>query len=783
MEMATRGLTAAEAHMRLARLGPNEIPEERPHPWIRLAKKFWGAVPWMLEATIILSIILHRTADAIVIAVLLIFNALVSVVQEGQAENALALLKQRLPVMARVLRDGEWQQIAARELVPDDVIHLRMGDVVPADVRLDEGSVQLDQSMLTGESVPQERGQGQPGYAGSVVRRGEASGTVTATGARTYFGKTAVLVETARTLSHLESLIFNIVRWLVGLDGLLVLGVLLVAAADHQPLLAILPFALMLLVASVPVALPATFTLAQALGAKDLVAHGVLVTRLSAIEEAAIMDVLCTDKTGTITENRLTVSNVRAYGGHTREEVLGVGALASDAASEDPLDLAVLAAWKAAAAGAGTLRLPAPGQAVPVAFRPFDPAVKRTEADVRLGDETWRVMKGAPQTLAELVGSLPAGAQDDIAALGQAGQRVLGVVAQRADGPLEFVGLVGLEDPPRADSASLVGTLRDLGVRVQMLTGDTVPTAKAVAEAVGIPGPVCEAGAVRAGGDAASCGVLAGIFPEDKFHVVTALQKAGHVVGMTGDGVNDAPALKAAEVGVAVSSATDVAKAAASLVLTRPGLMDAVEAVQESRRIYQRMHTYILNKIIKTLQVALFLSLAYFITGRLVTTPFLIVLLLFANDFVTMSLATDHVRPSRHPARWNVRHLVATSAVLALMLLVEAFLVLWGARDLLHLGWPQVRTVVFLMLVATGQATVYVVREVRSFWTSRPSTILLASTAADLVVVGLMAAAGVLMAAVPAVVVLEVFGVALVFMLALDAAKQGLYRLDRQAAT
>ncbi|MCY0884912.1 MAG: HAD-IC family P-type ATPase, partial [Firmicutes bacterium] len=362
------------------------------------------------------------------------------------------------------------------------------------------------------------------------------------------------------------------------------------------------------------------------------------------------------------------------------------------------------------------------------------------------------------------------------------GQRVLGVAAGPEGGPLELIGLLALEDPPRADSATLVHTLQDLGVRVMMLTGDTAPTARAVAEAVGINGPVCEAGVIREGGDAAGCGVLAGIFPEDKFHVVTALQKAGHVVGMTGDGVNDAPALKAAEVGVAVASATDVAKAAASLVLTRPGLMDAVEAVQESRRIYQRMHTYILNKIIKTLQVAVFLSGAYFLTGRLVTTPFLIVLLLFANDFVTMSLATDRVRPSRRPARWRVRYLVLTSGVLALLLLVEAFLVLWGARDVLHLGWPQVRTVVFLMLVASGQATVYVVREVRAFWRSRPSRALLAATLGDLVVVGGMAWRGILMAAVPGIVVWAVLGVALAFMVLLDLVKQGFFHLERQAA-
>lgn len=548
-----------------------------------------------------------------------------------------------------------------------------------------------------------------------------------------------------------------------------------------------------------PVALPATFTLTQALGAQELAQQGVLITRLSAIEEAASMDTLCTDKTGTITENRLHVGRVIAYPPATEAEALRLGALASDAASQDPLDTAILAA--AAATPTSTriaLGRAAPAEAHVVRFIPFDPTTKRTEALVEQAGTVMDVIKGALQVVAGLTATreYPTLAHD-VAALADSGYRVLAVASGPPD-HLSLAGLIGLADPPRPDSARLVAELRALGVRTFMLTGDSIETARAVAQAIGIGARISDAATLRTTlqarqnqapqGDGAArdavdaVDAVAGIFPDDKFHLVQMLQRAGHVVGMTGDGVNDAPALKQAEVGIAVSNATDVAKAAASIVLTAPGLLNVLTAVDASRRIYQRMHTYTLNKIIKTIQVATFLVGAFLLTQHFVITPDLIVLLLFANDFVTMSIATDPVTPSPMPERWHVRPLFAMSVILAVVLVIESGLVLWLARGgPLQLTSAQTSTAIFLMLVFSGQATIYVVRERRAFWRSMPSRLMLVATAADVVAVAALAIFGALMAPVSGVIVLLVLGVAVFFMLALDVLKLALYRMIRSS--
>jgi len=759
------GLTSDEAKARLAHYGFNEVSEAKPHALLTLLRKFWAPVPWMLEATIALTMLSARYLDAAIIGFLLVFNIVISFLQEGQAEHALALLRQRLATSARVLRDGRWQQVAARELVPGDVIHVRMGDVIPADITISDGALVVDQSPLTGESVPVEKGMGETLYAGAIARQGEATGTVTATGTRTYFGKTTELVKTARAVSHLETVIVTIVKYLVAIDVLLVLGMLVFAWIVRISLLSALPFALTVLVASVPVALPATFTLAQALGAQEMAKRGVLITRLSAIEEAASMDVLCIDKTGTITLNQLSVGQLVPFPPFSEDDLLTYGAIASDAASQDPLDLAILAAHQAQHLAALPERL---------SFTPFDPALKRTEASVLREGTPIRVIKGAPQVVAALVAGIDQGVVEaDVARLAESGYRVLAVAA----GPqsrLQLVGLIGLYDPPRPDSAALIASLHTLGVRTKMLTGDTVETARAIAAKIGLGEQVCDAATLKARGAqlASDSDVFAGIFPEDKFYLVQTLQAGQHVVGMTGDGVNDAPALKQAEVGIAVSSATDVAKAAASIVLTTPGLLDILAAVQASRRVYQRMYTYTLNKIIKTIQVAVFLTLSFFLTQRFVITPTLIVLLLFANDFVTMSIATDHAMPNPMPDRWQVRQLVGSALALAVVLLVESFLLLWLMLGVFHESLAQTQTLVFLMLVFSGQTTVYVVRERGPFWSSLPGRALLVASLCDLLIVSGLAALGILMTPVSLILIGLAFALALAFMLLLDQVKR-----------
>ena len=715
--VSPQGLTRQEAETRLHEYGPNAVREAKPHLFLVIAKKFWAPVPWMLEATIVLELILGKRPEAAIIGFLLVFNAGLGFVQENRAQNALALLRKRLPVKARVLRDRQWQLLPAEELVPGDFIHVRLGDVMPADVRLTDGDIQLDQSTLTGESLPLDAGPNRNAFAGSVVIHGEASGEVIATGARTYFGRTAELVRTAKTVSHLQAIIFTIVKYLVMLDGALVLLLLLYSYLAHLPVMEMLPFALMLLVASVPVALPATFTLATALGSMELADNGVLVTRLSAIEEAAAMEVLCSDKTGTITRNRLAVTGLQPYAPYGENDLLRFAMLASDAASEDPIDLAILAAASRQGvdtAGSKTLRL-----------IPFEPATKLSEAIISQGTEQWRAIKGAPDAVARRVKTTVDYSADEERLAAQ-GYRVLGVAAG-PDDDLRFGGLLALEDPPRSDSKELIGRLRELGVRVIMITGDALPTARAVASRVGIGSRAVQPRALE---KEAACQVLqsdvfAGVYPEDKFHIVQALQRAGMVTGMTGDGVNDAPALKQAEVGIAVANATDVAKAAASLVLTNPGLTDILAAVKTSRRIYQRMLTYTLNKIIKTVEIALLLSVGVMLTRSFVITPLLIVVLLFTNDFVTMSIATDNVSYSPQPDRWRIRSLVLIGLALGSLILVFSFGIFLIGRNWLQLPLAQLQTLVFITLVFTGQGTVYLVRERQHFWKSRPSTTVL----------------------------------------------------------
>ncbi len=756
-ENTCNGLRSDEARQRLAQYGPNAVTEEKPKSWLLFLHKFWAPVPWMLEGTLILEAILGKWPEAIIITLLLMFNGVLGFSQERKAQSALELLKERLRIQARACRDGQWQSLSASDLVPGDLVHVRVGDMVPADLHLSDGSILVDQSALTGESMPVECTTGDTLYSASIVRRGEASGEVTATGARSYFGKTAELVRGAGVKSHLEELVLSIVRYLVMMDVILVAAILIYAAASHIPLAEILPFALILLVASVPVALPATFTLATAIASLHLVHRGVLVTRLAAVEEAAAMSDLCSDKTGTLTQNRLSLSQTKGWPGVEEAELLKMAAIASDSATQDPIDLAIL--QKSATQIAN---LPDRQQ-----FVPFDPATKRSEGIFMQDGAPWRALKGAPQIIAKLCSNTDwEQATTDLAA---SGARVLAVAAG-PDGQPRFLGLLALADPIRPDAAEVVQHLQELGVRVRMVTGDSLQTAKNVATSLAITGSVCDRNAL-----AEDCGVYAGVFPADKFHLVQGLQKKGRIVGMTGDGVNDAPALKQAEMGVAVESATDVAKAAASLVLTTPGLQGVLDAVVTGRRVYQRMLTYTLNKIIKVFQVALFLSLGFLMCRSFVVTPLLVLLLLFANDFVTMSLAEDNVRPSPKPDRWDIRTLVLSSLVVACAWLIYIFAV-YGVGRSLGLPLASVQTLDFLGLVFSGLANVFLVRERGHLWGSIPGRFLLWASLADVLVVSGLAVMGWLMAPLPIVVIAGLLLATVFYTFILDQIKVPLLR-------
>ena len=735
------GLSRAEAAARLSRDGPNEVAEKRTHPLARFATKFWGVSAWMLELIAVLSFLLDKTADLWVALALLLANAVIGYMQESRASSAVAALRSRMRVMARVLRDGNWQPIAARELVRGDVVRLRAGDFVPADVQLDEGQLRIDQSALTGESRDVERGNGETVYSGSIVRRGEATALVTATGAATYFGRTTQLVAGARPKLHVEAVIARVVKWLFLIVAGLVVAVAAVALAGGQRLIDILPIALVLLMSAVPVALPVMFTVSMSVGARELAGRGVLVTRLNAAEDAATMDVLCVDKTGTITMNRLAVTGVIALGRATEAEVLEAGALASQEADQDPIDLAFLAA------AAERRAWPAAPAARQVSFSPFDAQSRRTEAVVEQGQRRLRVVKGAVRTVAACCGldsSQTDALEARVADSARAGYRTLAVARGAEGGPLELLGLVTLYDPPRPEARELVAALRERGVAVKMLTGDALAVAGEVARQVGLARlrSVADLKAATARPDGQGADLLAGsdgfaeVYPEDKYVVVQHLQAAGHVTGMTGDGVNDAPALRQAEVGIAVSTATDVAKAAASVVLTAPGLTNIVPLVEQGRAIYQRILTWIVNKISSTIMKSAFVAVAFLATGRFVISAFAMLLLVFMTDFAKIALATDEVQPSMRPETWNIGGYVAVSVALGLAMVAEALLSLWIGWSWLGLAHDSgaLYSFTFLTLLFFAVFSIVSVRERRWFWATRPGRALSAALAADLLV-------------------------------------------------
>ena len=755
------GVTSDEARRRLEKFGSNAMPDTSLHTLRMAFEKFWTPVPWMLEAAIVLELVLGRYIEAAIIAALLVFNAALGLFQESRAQATLAALKSRLALNASVRRDGAWKTVPAAELVPGDVVKLSLGAVVAADVRLTGGEVLLDQSMLTGESIPVEAGAGVETYAGALVRRGEAVAEVTATGARTKFGRTAELIRTAHVVSSQQKAVLRVVRNLAAFNGVVI--VMLVAYADFlkMPLAEIIPLVLTAVLASIPVALPATFTLASALGARALAKLGVLPTRLSAVDEAATMTVLCADKTGTLTQNALTVTAVHPMPDFDEAQVLELAALASSDGGQDPVDGAVRsAALGKTVSGAPKL----------IKFVPFDPATKMSEATVQDPDgRTRRVVKGAFTAVIGLAQPSPpaTAASKELEAKGF---RVLAVAAGPAN-PLKLAGLIALSDPPRADSAAHITELRALGVRTVMVTGDAPATAAIVAHAVGLDGIVCPPGPIPDPVHPEQFAVFAGVLPEDKYKLVKAFQKGGYTVGMCGDGANDAPALRQAQIGIAVSTATDVAKSAAGMVLTQPGLAGIVAAVKEGRVTFQRILTYTLNSIIKKIVTVLFLIVGLIMTGHAILTPLLMVIVMVAGDFLAMSLTTDNVRPSPMPNAWRIGSLTMAGVVMGICQLAFCIGVLAVGKFGLSLGTQALRTLAFSALVFGSQAAIYAIRQHRRLWSCRPSLWLAVSSLADIAIASILAIGGIAMTPLPALVIAGTLAAAAAFALVLDMVK------------
>jgi H+-transporting ATPase len=737
------------------------MPDTSAHPLRNALAKFWAPVPWLLEASIVLELMLHKYYEAAVIAALLVFNAALAYFQESRAQATLAALKSRLALNASVQRDGAWKTVPAAELVCGDLVKLSLGGVVAADVHLTGGSVELDQSMLTGESLPIEASPGTDTYAGALVKRGEATAVVTATGARTKFGRTAELVRTAHVVSTQQTAVLKIVRNLAIFNGALILAMGAYAYFRAMPWSEMVPLLLTSVLAAIPVALPATFTLAAAIGARALAKLGVLPTRLSAVDEAASIDVLCSDKTGTLTLNALSVTSVRPLPGFDEAHVLGLAALASSEGGQDSVDAAIRSAASKK-----------PAQDLPklATFVPFDPAKKTSEAtatDTKGVAE--RIIKGAYAAVIALTAPSPAAA-GIVDELEKQGFRVLAVAAGPA-ASVQLIGMIALSDPPRSDSSSLISELHTLGVATVMVTGDAPATAAIVAHDVGLTGPVCPPGKLPDGVKPEDFAVFASILPEGKYDLVKAFQKSGHTVGMCGDGANDAPALRQAQIGIAVSTATDVAKSAAGVVLTEAGLGGIVAAVKEGRITFQRILTYTLNSVMKKIVQVLLLAVGLVITGHAVLTPMLMILLMITGDFLSMSLTTDRVQPSTMPNSWNIGRITAAGVIFGACFLAFSTAILIVGKFELHLGIEALQTLSVVGIVFGSQAMTYVIRGRQHLWGLRPSLMLVLCSVADVLIIPILAIYGIAMAPLPLAVVACEFAAAIAFGLVMDLVK------------
>jgi len=782
LKTSTDGLNQQEWRERLEKYGYNEIEEKRVSPLRKFLSYFWGPIPIMIIIAAILSAVLRHWPDMGVILALLVVNAIVGFREEYQADSAIAALKKKLALKARIKRDGEWKNIPARELVPGDLVRLRIGDIIPADAKLLEGDpVQVDQSALTGESLPVECKSGDVVFSSSILKQGEIDAIVYATGQSTYYGKTAELVKSAQTRSHLQRAIIKIADYLLIIAAVLAVLIIGVAVSRHDPVLQVLQFVLVLTIAAVPVAMPAVLSVAMALGAKILTVKQAIVTKLAAVEEVAGIDVLCSDKTGTLTKAELkpgepfTANNVKP------EEVILASALSSRAEDQDPIDLAVLS-------GVKDPKLLKSYQIVH--FQPFDPVHKRTEAEVQGPDgQTFKVTKGAPQVILALDPNsekIQAEVDKAVNEFASRGFRSLGVARTDDKDKWQLIGIIPLFDPLREDSKETIKTTREMGLAVKMVTGDQVAIAKEIGQQLGLGTNIIDASVFgetkqyetgQLADTIEKADGFAQVFPEHKYHIVDVLQQRGHIVGMTGDGVNDAPALKKADAGVAVAGATDAARAAASIVLLTPGLSVIIDAIKESRKIFQRMTNYAIYRVAETIRTLLFLTLAILTFNFYPVTAIMIVLLAVLNDGAILSIAYDNVHYSAQPERWDMRSVLGVATMLGIIGVVASFLFLYMGETVFHLSQDTIQTLMYLKLSIAGHLTVFVARTRGPFWSIKPSRILLIAVVSTQIIATLIAVYGFLMAPLGWPYAGIVWGYALAWLFLNDMVKLAAYKI------
>ena len=768
----SEGLTQIEAEKRLTKYGYNELTEEKANPFLKFLSYLWGPIPWMIEIAAVLSAFARHWEDLGIILALLVVNAIVGFWEEFQAGNAIAALKQRLALNAKVHRDKSWKSIPARQLVPGDLIRLRLGDIVPADAELlDSEPLEIDQSALTGESLPVTRKTSEVVYSGSIVRQGEADALVQVTGAKTYFGKTAQLVEKAHTTSHFQQAILKIGDYLIVLALVLVVFILGVAIFRGDPLLTTIEFALVLTIAAIPVAMPTVLSVTMAVGARLLAKEKAIVSHLASIEELAGVDVLCSDKTGTLTQNRLTLGDPFCVNGVAPEDLLLSAALASRAEDQDAIDMAVLGAVHQAKIATYAI----------IHFMPFDPVHKRTEATISKSGKTLKVTKGAPQVILELATNaetVKAQVGKTIDEFATRGFRSLGVARTDQQGDWQFLGVLPLYDPPREDSKSTIETAQNMGIKVKMVTGDQMAIGKEIASQLGLGTNIVNADLFNTNkqqkhGQLDSAiewpDGFAQVFPEHKFDIVSLLQEHGHIVGMTGDGVNDAPALKKADAGIAVSGATDAARAAADIALLTPGLSIIIDAIKESRKIFQRMNSYAVYRIAETMRVLLFMTLSILVFNFYPVTAAMIVLLALLNDGAILSIAFDRATFDDKPEKWNMPYVLGLASVLGIIGVIASFGMFYLGDRVFHLDRSVLQTLIYLKLSVAGHLTIFLTRGKRHFWSRPlPAPILLGAVFGTQTVATLIAVYGVLMTPIGWGWALLVWGYALAWFLVND---------------
>jgi H+-transporting ATPase len=778
-----KGLSSSEAAKRLQQYGANEIVEKKRSALVAFLRYFWGPIPGMIEAAAIISAFLQNWDDLVIITALLVVNVIVRSWQENKASNEIELLKKKLALTAKVLRDGKWTDLPAKELVPGDIVRLRLGNIVPADTKLVDGAyLQIDESALTGESLPAEKHPGDVTFSSSIIRQGEMNALVVTTGMNTFYGRTTKLVEEAHTRSHFQGAVVKIGDYLIVLAVAMVTATSIAGLFRHQAPLELLEFGLVLIVAAIPAAMPAVLSICMTVGASALAKKEAIVSKLVAIDEMAGVDILCADKTGTITKNQLTVGEVKTFGKYTENDALLYATLASREEDKDPIDDTIISKAKTLDA------MPASISSYKVAsFKPFDPVSKRTEATVEAKDgHGFQVTKGAPQVILSLVHdkSVEEVVNEVVNSFAAKGYRALGVARAEGGKDWQYVGLIALSDPPREDSAATIKAAESMGIAVKMVTGDHVAIAKEVCREVGLGTNIVTSSSILGKSDSEAESVVekadgfAEVFPEHKYRIVDLLQKKGHIICMTGDGVNDAPALKKADCGIAVAGATDAAKSAA-VVLTKLGLSVIIDAVTESRKIFQRMTNYAIYRISETFRVLFFISFSIIVFQLYPVTALMIVLLALLNDMPIMTIAYDNVKISQKPEKWNMRTLLGISSFLGSVGTVSSFGILIIGLQVLHLNPLILQSFIYLKLSVAGHLNLFVARTKGSFWSVRPAKPLFLAVILTQLTATIITVYGILLPAMGWELAALVWGYALTAFIVTDFLKVGFYRLHK----